>query len=125
MTVVQRTLLAATLLAAALTSSLTAQAAGSGYLGLNVAVSGEGLPWNPTLKSVRIAKVVPGSPAAKAGITDGDFIVAIEGKPVEGAKANDLKPYMEREIGQAVQLAIKKPSGEVKTLSVVAGPKPE
>lgn len=108
-----------------ISSTLTARAAGSGYLGLNVAVSGEGLPWNPTLKSVRIAKVVPGSPAAKAGIADGDFIVAIEGKPVEGAKANDLKPYMEREIGQAVQLAIKKPTGEVKTLSVVAGPKPE
>lgn len=120
-----RTLLAATLLAAALTLSLTARAAGSGYLGLQVAVSGEGLPWNPTLRAVRIAKVMPGSPADKAGMAEGDHIVAVEGKPVEGAKANELKPYMEREIGQTVTFAVKKASGEVKTLSVVAGPKPQ
>jgi len=105
--------------------ALTAQAGGSGYIGINVAVEGEGAFWNPTLRSVKVAKVSPGSPAEQAGMNAGDFIVEIEGKPVAGAKANDLKPYMQREVGQQVRFLVKKVSGEVKPIAVVAGPKPE
>lgn len=112
------------LTAALLSTALLAHAGTKGYLGLGIAVDGEGAFWNPTLKTVKVAKVTPGSPAAKAGIAEGDHIVEIEGKPVAGAKANDLKPYMDREVGQQVNLVIKKPSGELKPVAVTAGPKP-
>lgn len=110
----------ATLLAAA----LCAQAAGKGYLGISVAVEGEGVLWDPTLKSARIAKVAPGSPAARAGIAEGDVIVEIQGRPVAGAKAKDLQPHMDRGIGQTIHLVLRKPSGALEPVSVVAGPPP-
>jgi C-terminal processing protease CtpA/Prc len=96
-----------------------------GYLGLSFSVDGEGFFWNPTLNTIKIEKVVSNSPAAKAGIESGDLLLEIEGKKIAGAKANDIKPYLERELGQTVRLAIQKSSGEVRQLAVVAGPKPE
>ncbi len=96
-----------------------------GYLGISLSVEGEGFFLNPTLKMVKIAKVALNSPAAKAGIESGDLLLELEGKKVVGAKANDLKPYLDKEVGQTVRLAIQKSSGEVKQLAVVAGPKVE
>jgi len=96
-----------------------------GYLGVALSVEGEGFFLNPTLKSVRIEKVISNSPAAKAGIESGDLLLEIEGKKVVGAKANEIRPYMDREVGQTVRLAIQKSSGEVKQVAVVAGPKME
>ena len=65
-----------------------AQSADKGYIGISMAIDGEGV-WNPTLKSVTIAQAVPASPAALAGIVEGDSIVEVEGKQVAGAKAGD------------------------------------
>lgn len=114
-----KTYIAAFLLAA----SFHAVAGERGYLGVALTVDGEGFFLNPTLKTVKIEKVVPNSPAAKAGLQPGDVMLEIEGKKVAGAKANDLKPYMERDVGQTVRLAIQKSSGEVKQVTLVAGPK--
>jgi len=113
---------AAVLLALA---STVASAAGSGYLGIGLAVSGEGFFLNPTIKAVKVQKVNAGSPAARAGITEGDEIVEVEGKKVVGAKARDLQPYMEREVGETVRLTVKKSSGETKQLSVKTEAKPD
>ena len=96
-----------------------------GYLGITFSVEGTGTFLNPVLKTIRIDKVTPNSPAARSGIETGDLLVEIEGHTVDGAKANELKPYMDREIGQTVHLVVKKASGELKGLSIVAGPKPE
>ena len=95
-------------------------AAEKGHLGFAVAVEGEGFFMNPTLKSVTVAKVEPGSPADKAGIEVGDRIVEVEGRAVIGTKASELRPYLAREVGQAVRLGVKKPSGEVRRLALVA-----
>lgn len=111
-------------LACVVSVALSAHAGESGYLGISIQVEGEGAFWNPTLKSVKVAKVASGSPAEAAGIAAGDSIVEIEGKPVVGAKANDLRPYMQRAVGQPVTLVLRKPSGEARAVSVVAGAKP-
>lgn len=102
-----------------------AEAADRGYLGLSVSVDGEGAFWNPTLKSVRVAKVAPRSPAEQAGIVVGDQIVEIEGKQIAGAKAQDLQPHMKKDVGQRVNLVVKKASGETRPVSLVAVPKPD
>ena len=41
----------------------------------------------PDGKGVRIGAVTPGSPAARAGLRNGDVITAIDGKPVAARKA--------------------------------------
>lgn len=43
----------------------------------------------PDGKGVRINAVTPGSPAARAGLRNGDVITAIDGKPVGGAEGSD------------------------------------
>jgi C-terminal processing protease CtpA/Prc len=111
------------LLGLLISTSLAAVAGEKGYLGIALSVEAEGFFLNPTLKSVKIEKVASNSPAAKAGIEPGDLLVEIEGKKIAGSKANDLKPFLEREVGQSVRLAIQKSSGEIKQLAVVAGPK--
>ncbi len=94
-------------------------------MGINIKVEGDGALWNPTIKSVKVAKVVTGSSAEKAEVAVGDSIVEIEGRQVAGAKANDLRPQMQFEVGQQVKLMVKKPSGEVRAVLVVAGTKRE
>jgi C-terminal processing protease CtpA/Prc len=101
----------------------SASAADQGYFGIGVSVDGEGFFLNPTVKSIKVEKVTPNSPAAKAGISPGDLLVEIEGHPVPGTKADVLKPYMQREVGQSTRLLVKKTSGEVVSLVLVAAPK--
>lgn len=115
--------LVATALLAAV--STLAAAGGSGYLGIALAVSGEGFFLNPTIRSVKVQKVSAGSPAAQAGIAAGDEIVEVEGRTVVGAKAKDLQPYIERQVGETVRLTVRKPGGEVQSLSIKTVPKPE
>jgi C-terminal processing protease CtpA/Prc len=113
------------LLALLISFSCNAMAGEKGYLGASFSVDGEGFFLNPTLKTVKIEKVVPNSPAAKAGIEPGDLLLEVGGKKIAGAKANDLRQFMELESGQTVHLSIQKSSREVKQLAVVAGPKIE
>ena len=47
--------------------------------------SGFLIHYNPEDKSVKVGFVVAGSPADKAGITEGDTIIDIDGQPVSGA----------------------------------------
>ena len=50
------------------TAALLAHAGDKGDLGIQIAVDGEEAFRNPTLKAMRIAQVVPGSPADQAGM---------------------------------------------------------
>jgi C-terminal processing protease CtpA/Prc len=94
-----------------------------GSFGIGVAVDGDGFFLNPTLKSIRIEKVIPNSPAAKAGVAPGDVLLEIEGHQVAGTKADVLKPFMQREVGQSTRLLVKKTTGEVVSIVLVAAPK--
>ncbi len=67
-----------------------------------------------------IAEVVPGSPAAQAGIQKGDIIVAIDGKPVRSAtqlrNSVGLTP-----VGRRIQLTVEH-DGAPQVVSVVVSP---
>jgi hypothetical protein len=54
-----------------------------------LAIDAEGI-FNPKLRSLKIEKVFPASPTAKAGLAVGDTIVEVEGIVVEGATADLL-----------------------------------
>ena len=94
-----------------------------GTFGFAIDVDGEGFFLNPTLKTVTIKSVVPGRPAATAGIKPGDQIVEVEGKPVLGAKARELQPLMKKNVGETLALRLRKPSGDLYVVSLVAAPK--
>lgn len=91
-----------------------------GYLGVSLAVDTEGFFLNPTLNTVTVKKVLPDSPAARAGVEVADQIIEVEGHAVAGSKARALQPYLEREAGQTVKLKIRHRNGEVVALNLVA-----
>ncbi len=91
-----------------------------GYFGFGVAVDGEGSMWNPTLRSVKIESVAPKSPAALAGIVTGDEVVEVSGKVVVGAKGNDLKAQVGKNIGESLHLKLRRANGEVAAVTLVA-----
>jgi C-terminal processing protease CtpA/Prc len=91
-----------------------------GTFGFAIDVDGEGFFLNPTLKTVTIKSVVPGRPAATAGIKPGDQVVEVEGRQVSGAKARELQPLMKKNVGESLALRLRKPSGDVYAVSLVA-----
>ncbi len=78
--------------------------------------------FSPKLKRVKITTVVPGSPAALAGLLPGDFIVEANGKKIEGAPAREMAGLL-RDVkpGQHLQLRVKRGESNFKDVEVVAG----
>lgn len=91
-----------------------------GYFGFALSIDGDGKFWNPTLRSVKIDTVSPTSPAALAGLVSGDEIIEVAGKPVPGAKGKELKAHVEKDIGQSLQLKLRRANGELATVTLVA-----
>jgi S1-C subfamily serine protease len=72
---------------------------------------------------VYVGKVLPGSPAAKAGITAGDVILAIAGKPT--ATAAELSAVLAGlRPGKKVPVALVKQNGKKATVEVTLGELP-
>ena len=79
-----------------------------GFVGLSLAVELEVSTANPTLREVKVVKVLTASPAAEAGIQRGDLIVEVEGHPIAGASALELQAMMQRDVGQPLRLSIQR-----------------
>jgi len=78
-----------------------------------------GLEWDEADKAVTIRRALPDSPAAAAGVRDGDVLLRVDGKPIESAKAaRDALAEVRR--GDSVELVVKREGAE-KTFKVVAG----
>jgi len=103
----------------------TAIAGERGFFGLSLAVELDGSTTSPTLREVKVVKVLTASPAAQAGIQRGDLIVEVEGRQVTGASALELQALMQRDVGQPLRLTIQRgkavPIGVTMT-AVVARP---
>ena len=102
---------------------LGSHAAEKGWFGFALAIDADGI-LNPKLRSIKIDKVFPASPAAKAGLSAGDMIVEIEGIVVDGAKAETLKSAMQKSVGETLRLKIKRGADASQDVSLIAGPKP-
>ena len=113
------------LLAAAvlLFSPLGSHAAEKGWFGFALAIDADGI-LNPRLRSIKIDKIFPASPAANAGLSTGDMIVEIEGIAVEGAKADALKTAMQKSVGETLRLKVKHGADASQEVSLIAAPKP-
>ncbi|MEJ7746416.1 MAG: PDZ domain-containing protein, partial [Luteimonas sp.] len=105
--------------------STLATAGERGYFGFGMSVTGSGFSLNPTVKRIRIASVVPGTPAAVNGIAVNDEIIKLEGVAIAGRKAKELKALASRDVGQTLNLELKRPDGKVYRRSLVAIKRPK
>ncbi|HEY6620002.1 MAG TPA: PDZ domain-containing protein [Steroidobacteraceae bacterium] len=108
---------------ALLFAPLGAYAAEKGWFGFALAIDADGI-LNPRLRSIKVDKVFPASPAERAGLAAGDMIVEIEGIVVDGAKADALKTAMQKSVGETVRLKIKRGADAARDVALVAAPKP-
>jgi predicted metalloprotease with PDZ domain len=106
--------------AALLSLPLASHAAEKGWFGFALSIDADGI-FNPKLRSIKIDKIFPASPAAQAGLSAG---VEIEGIVVEGAKADTLKAAMEKSVGETLRLKIKRGADASRDVSLIAAPKP-
>jgi membrane-associated protease RseP (regulator of RpoE activity) len=85
------------------------------FLLIYVALIGRGLP--DTLEA-KVSRVVPDSPAAAAGIRDGDRIIAIDGQRLDVDR--DIAQALRDRVGQPTTIVVKRDGG---TATVTAVPK--
>ncbi|MCX7750080.1 MAG: trypsin-like peptidase domain-containing protein [Candidatus Bipolaricaulota bacterium] len=74
-------------------------------------------------QGVLVSDVVPGGPAAKAGIRSGDVITAVGGKPVRDTNELQLE-IMYRAVGEKVAVSLVR-DGKPLTVEVTLGARPE
>jgi C-terminal processing protease CtpA/Prc len=110
------------LLAAAMIHS--AVAGEKGWFGFGVTIKGEGFFLNPILRAVTVDTVEARSPAAEKGIAIGDEIIRLENTNVAGHRALELRPLMQKVVGEPLHLILKRPNGETYSVTLVAAKKP-
>lgn len=103
----------------------TAASAGErGYFGFGLEVATKGFFLSPEITSLKISKVVPGTPAERGGIRAGDTILQVEDLVVAGSKALDLKARAARDVGQILHLQLRHADGQTYAVNMVAVPHP-
>ncbi|MDR4495632.1 MAG: PDZ domain-containing protein [Nitrospirales bacterium] len=65
-----------------------------------------------------IRAVHPSGPAARAGLTHGEEIIAVDGEPVAGKTYQEVVGLIRGEIGSSVKLSLRGPQGE-RTISLM------
>ena len=79
----------------------------------SIGINGKG-----TETGYRVEVVVPGSPAANAGVLPGDTILSLDGISLKGQESAEVfKPIAQKKEGDTVSLAINR-NGDMKTISV-------
>ena len=85
------------------------------YSEFNAATSGQfkgvGLTVNEVPKGLRIAEVLPDSPAESADLAQGDVITAVDGKSIAGLPSEVSTGRIKGEVGTEVELTIEPVSG--------------
>ena len=95
-----------------------------GYFGFGLSVTTRGFFLNPEVTALKIASVVHGMPAERAGVRAGDTITKVDGLAVAGSKASQLKSHAERDVGQSLRLELRHADGQVYAVSLVAVARP-
>ena len=82
---------------------------------------GVGLRLIQTDGRIRVVGPLINSPAHKAGIVGGDFILAIDGVSLEGALLSEAERMLRGPLGAKVELAIERSDGSRRNFSVIRG----
>ena len=90
-----------------------------GWFGFGADIKVDGI-LSPTLVWVKISKVEPASPAAQKGVAVGDEILQVDNTDVPGHKARELKPLMQKQVGETLHLRLKHANGETYSAALIA-----
>jgi len=93
-----------------------------GYVGVSLAPSSEGGAQIAPQGSQSEPAIVPGSPAAQAGLKPGDLITAVDGVKITSTEAFIAKVAQDAP-GQVISLTVKR-DGQIKHLKVTLGKQP-
>jgi C-terminal processing protease CtpA/Prc len=96
----------------------------NGWFGMSLNVDAEGISLNPTIRSIKVLSVVPTSPAGSAGLVPGDSIVEVQGIIVAGSKADVLKAAMQKAVGEALHLKVRRGATVPREVTLIAISKP-
>jgi carboxyl-terminal processing protease len=80
--------------------------------------SGVGLNVSPVKRGLRIASVLPDTPADRAGLTEGDLIVAVDGESIAGVPADVATARIKGPPGTEVELRIDPLSGKPRNVTL-------
>jgi carboxyl-terminal processing protease len=80
--------------------------------------SGVGLNVSPVKRGLRVASVLPDTPAARAGLEEGDLIVAVDGEAIAGVPADVATARIKGPPGTEVELRVDPPSGKPRDVTV-------
>ena len=99
-------------------------AAEKGWFGFSVAIGAETIfSLNPVIRAIKIADVEPDSPASRAGLQKADEVLELENVKVAGKRANELKPLMQKSVGETLHLRLKHSDGREYSAALVAAAK--
>jgi S1-C subfamily serine protease len=110
--------------AAVCLSPLPLHAAEKGCFGFALSIDAEGISLNPKLRTIKVEKIFPNSPAAKAGLAPGDNILEMGGIVVAGAQANALKAATQKSVGETLRLKFQRGADAPRDVSLVTAAKP-
>ena len=99
------------------TSNLVA--AEKGWFGFGLKVEGSGF-LSLTVQSVTVESIAPHSPASEQPIAVGDEIIQVEETTVPGRRAWELKPLLQKQVGETIHLRLKRPTGETYSATLTA-----
>jgi C-terminal processing protease CtpA/Prc len=66
----------------------------------------------PSFSVFKVARVLPGTPASEAGLRQGDEILSVGGRPVNGTRLSDLRERLRRP-DQTVSLRVRRGAEEL------------
>lgn len=72
-------------------------------------------------RGVRVVEVPSGSPAAEAGLREGDMLLEVDGRSIAGLKPHKLHELLTGEVGSSVLLRVDR-DGEQRELRVTRAP---
>lgn len=91
----------------------------SAQMNIQGKITGIGVELAKQGEDLLIKRVLPGTPAERAEIRDGEIIVSIDGKPAAGMSIQEAVSVILGEAGTQVALAVRNPSGNVRNLTIV------
>jgi S1-C subfamily serine protease len=112
-----------TFLCLALACASFARAAEPGWFGIALSVDATGESADPAITSVIVVSVVPGSPAALAGLRPGDNLIAVQDLAVVGAKASVFRTKTQKGVGETMKIKYRR-GKDVREVTLTGVPKP-
>jgi carboxyl-terminal processing protease len=80
--------------------------------------SGVGLTVSEVKRGLRVASVFPDTPAERAGLEEGDLIVAVDGRSIAGVPANVSTARIQGPVGTEVELRIDPATGKPREIEL-------